>query len=103
MSAGRVSDKLPSVDPVPVKVSGKLPADNDVSMSRVSESSCSSVTAKAFCTRLSKTFDHLPFPNFNVTGREWDSKAKAHLRLQIKTVLTAKEIDITNSDLRKWS
>lgn len=38
-----------------------------------------------------------------MTGKEWDSKAKAHLRLQIKRVFTAKEIDITNSDLRKWS
>ena len=97
LSAGPDSEKLPTADPVPVKVSDKLPADNDMSMSR------SSVTAKVFCARLSKTFDHIPFPNFNVTGKEWDSKAKAHLRLQIKTVFSAKETDISNSDLQKWS
>ena len=64
LSAGPDSEKLPTADPVPVKVSDKLPADNDVSMSR------SFVTAKVFCARLSKTFDHIPFPNFNVIGKE---------------------------------
>ena len=103
LSAGPDSEKLPTADPVPVKVSDKLLADNDVSMSRVSKASRSSVTAKVFCARLSKTFDHIPFPNFNVTGKEWDSKAKADLRLQIKTVFSAKETDITNNDLQKWS
>lgn len=103
LSAGPDSEKLPTADPVPVKVSDKLRADNYVSMSRVSKASGSSVTAKVFCPRLSKTFDHIPFPNFNVTGKEWDSKAKAHLRLQNKTVFSAKETDITNSDLQKWS
>lgn len=100
LPAGPVSDKLPTDDPVPVKVLDKLPADTDVSMSRVSKSSRSSVTAKVFCAGLSKTFGHIPFPNFYVTGEEWASKAKAHLRLQIKTVFTAKESDVTNSDLR---
>ena len=67
-----------SPDTVAVKVSDNLPANNDVSKS---QSSLSFVTAKVFCTRLSKNFVPLPFPNFNVTDKEWDSKAKAHLRL----------------------
>ena len=50
-----------------------------------------------------KNYNHLPFPNFSETGKEWDSKAKAHLRLRIKAVFNAKEIDLTNSDFRRWS
>ena len=56
----------------------------------------SSVTAKVFCARLSKNYNHLPFPNFSETGKEWDSKAKAYLRPRIKAVFNAKEIDLTN-------
>ena len=63
----------------------------------------SSVTAKVFCTRLSKTFDHLPFPNFSETGKDWDSKAKAHLTSQIKAAFSSKQIDLTTRDLRMWS
>ena len=88
----KVSDKPPAADTVPVsdkppvsptahtasdKVSDKPPVDDDVPMSKPVRSS---VTAKVFCTRLSKTYDHLPFPNFSETGKDWDSKAKAHLR-----------------------
>ena len=58
---------------------------------------------KFFGTRLSKTFVHLPFPNFNETGKDWDSKAKAHLRSQIKTASSSKQIDLTTRDLRRWS
>ena len=125
----RVPDKLPTADPVPVEVSDKPPAadmvpasdkppvsptadtasakvsdkppvDDDVPMSKPVRSS---VTAKVFCTRLSKTFDHLPFPNFSETGKDWDSKAKAHLRSQIKTAFSSKQIDLTTRDLRMWS
>ena len=114
-----VSDKLPMADTVPVsdkppvsptadtapakfldKVSDKPPVDDDVPMSKPVHSS---VTANVFCTRLSKTFDHLPFPNFSETGKDWDSKAKAHLRSQIKTAFSSKQIDLTTRDLRMWS
>ena len=107
-----VPDKLPVVDPVsdklpaavdPVKVSDKppdkSPADNDVSMTtstkpRVSKSSRSSVSAKVFCVRLSRFFNPLRFPDFDATGREWDSKAKAHLRLQINTVFNYRDMAV---------
>ena len=58
---------------------------------------------KFFCARFSKNYDLSPFPNYSETGREWASKAKAYLRLQIKTVFNDKEIDLTNSDLRRWT
>ena len=61
----------------------------------------SSLTAKVFCARLSQTFDHLPFPNFSETGKDWDSKA--HLRSEIKTAFSSKQIDLTTRDLRMWS
>ena len=84
-----VSDKppvSPTADTASAKVSDKPPVDDDVPMSKPVRSS---VTAKVFCTRLSKTFDHLPFPNFSETGKDWDSKAKAHLRSQIKTAFSS--------------
>ena len=99
-----VPDKVPVADPVvPVKVSVKPSADKDVSMPRETKTSRTSVTAKVFCARLSKTFNRLPFPNYEVTGKEWDSRAKAHLRVQIRAAFKSKDIDLTNSDLRKWS
>ena len=104
-----VPDKLPVVDPAKVsdKPPDKSPADNDESMTtstkpRVSKSSRSSVSAKVFCARLSKFFNPLRFPDFDATGREWHSKAKAHLRLQIKTVLNGRDIAVNYSDLRTW-
>ena len=109
-----VPDKLPAADPVvSVKVTDKPPdkpavvTDNDVPMTvptkpRVAKSSRTSVSAKVFCARLYKSFGPLKFPDFDVTGKEWDSKAKAHLRLQIKTVFNSKDIAVTNSDLRTW-
>jgi len=90
-------DKLP--DPEPVKVTDK-PTDDDVPMPKPARPT---VTSKVFCVRLSKTFKHLPFPNFSETGEEWDSKAKAHLRAQVKAAFNCKEINLTNRDLRKWT
>ena len=72
-------------------------------MDDVSRPARSFFTAIAFCAPFSKNYDRLPFPNFSETGREWASKAKAHIRLQVKAVLLAKEFDLTNSDLRRWT
>ena len=57
-------DKLP--DPEPVKVTDK-PTNDDVLMPKPARPT---VTAKIFCVRLSKTFTHLPFPNFSESGEE---------------------------------
>ena len=87
------------LDPEPVKVTDK-PPDDDVPMPKPARLA---VTAKVFCVRLSKTFNHVSFPNFSETGEEWDSKAKAHLRGEVKAAFSCKEINLTNRDPRKWS
>ena len=111
----KVADKS-SADSV-VKVSGKSPADSvkvadkspDVPMPasstpRASKSFRPPVTAKMFCARFSKTFQPLEFPDFgDISDKERDSKAKAHLRARIRTVFNSKQMDILSSDLRKWS
>ena len=88
-------DKLPD----PVKVTDKS-TDDDVPMPKPARST---VTAKVFCARFSKTLNLLPFPDFSETGEEWDSKAKAHLRAQVKAAFSCKEINLSNRDLQKWS
>ena len=102
-----VLDKSPA-DPAvadPVKVKDK---SSDVSMPasstpRASKSSRPPVTAKIFCARLSKNFQPLGFPDFgDISDKEKDSKAKAHLRAQIKAVFNCKDMDVLSSDLRKW-
>ena len=112
------SDPEPSPDPVPVptkvsdpradlaavdsvKVSDKQPAD--VCMTTSTKARGSKVSAKMFCTRLAKFFQPLKFPEFDATGKEWDSKAKVHLRLQIKSVFGSKDMAIHNNDIRSWS
>ena len=127
----KVSSKPPDKSPAdPVKVTDKSPVDpvkvtdnsSDVPMPaavldksptpdvpmpasstpRASKSSRSTVTAKIFCARLSKNFQPLAFPNFgDVTDK--DSKAKAHLRAQIKAVFHSKDMDVYSCDIRKWS
>ena len=53
--------------------------------------------------RLSKFFQPLGFPDFgDISDKERDSKAKAHLRAQIKAVFNSKDMDVSSSDLRKW-
>ena len=58
------------------------------------------VTAKMFCARLSKTFQPHGFPDFDdISDKERDSKAKAHLRALIKAVFNSKDIDVISDDL----
>ena len=82
-------DNLP--DPEPSKVTSDVPMP-----ASASKPSRPAVTAKTFCARLSKNFKPLKFPDFG-NASDKDSKAKAHLRTQIK------DMDVLNSDLRKWS
>ena len=84
------------------------PADKDVPMfvpvkPRGPKSSRSLTSAKVFCARVSKLVGPVRFPEFDVTGKEWDSKAKAYLRLQIKTAFSAKDIAVNNNNnLQMW-
>ena len=62
------------------------------------------VTAKYFCTYLNEKFPHTELPSFdNVTGKEWDSRAKAYIRQQIKPMMEPKELSLTNYDVSEWT
>ena len=103
-----VPDKLPAADPEkPRDKTSTVATDDDVPMPAPAKprakSSRAVVTAKVFCARLSKSFNRLKFPDINATGEDWDSKAKVHLRSQVKTVFSSRDIAISNSDLRTWS
>ena len=90
------------MDLVPDKPPTDVPMTT-TTKTRVSKSSCPPVSAKISCDRVSKKLHPLPFPNYDVSGKEWDSKAKTHLRLQVQAVFSAKSMAISKSDLRTWS
>ena len=103
-----VADKVPAADPEkPRDKTSTVATDDDVPMPAPTKprakSSRAVVTAKVFCARLSKSFNPLKFPDINATGKDWDSKAKVHLRSQVKTVFSSRDMAISNSDLRTWS
>lgn len=60
------------------------------------------MSANMFCNHVTRVFGPLDFPELNASGKEWDSKAKAYLRAQVKAAFTSKDIAVTNSDLRSW-
>ena len=94
-----VLEKLPAAVPVP-------PADvlmTSPAKPRVSKSSRPLVSAKVFCDRFIKHFEPLPFPNYDTSSNDWDSKVKADLRAQVKAVFSAKSMAVRNRDLRTWS
>ena len=105
-----VKDKQPDSVPVadPVKPPDKTPAATDVDVPmpaptkpRASKSS-RPLSANMFCNHVSRVFGPLDFPELNASGKEWDSKAIAYLRAQVKATFISKDIAVTNSDLRSW-
>ena len=111
------SDKDPVVDNLPAEpVKPAAATDNDVPMiesktvptktvptkPRASKSSRPLMSANMFCNHVTRVFGPLDFPELNASGKEWDSKAKAYLRAQVKAAFTSKDIAVTNSDLRSW-
>ena len=103
-----VPDKVPAADPEkPPDKTSAVATDDDVPMPAPTKprarSSRAVITAKVFCACLSKSFNPLKFPDINATGTDWDSKAKVHLRFQVKTVFSSRDIAKSNSDLRTWS
>ncbi|XP_015750114.1 PREDICTED: uncharacterized protein LOC107329969 [Acropora digitifera] len=87
---------------VPMIESKTVPAKTVSSKPRVSKSSRPLMSANMFCNHVSRVFGPLDFPELNASGKEWDSKAKAYLRAQVKAAFTCKDIAVTNSDLRSW-
>ena len=103
-----VKDKPPDPVPVadPVKPPDKTPVATDVDVPmpvptkpRGSKSSRQLMSANMFCNHVSRVFGPLDFPELNASGKEWDSKAKAYLRAQVKAAFISKDIAVTNSDL----
>ncbi|XP_067029212.1 uncharacterized protein [Acropora muricata] len=101
-------DKTPVDAPMPAPpVADKTPVSTDVPMPaptkpRGSKSSRPLMSANMFCNHVSRVFRTLEFPEFSATGKEWDSRAKAYLRAQVKAAFISKDIAVTNSDLRSW-
>ena len=74
------------------------------SLSLASPKSFLPVTAKKFCARLSKKFQHVDLPDFDhVTEKEWDTRAKVHIRQQVKLIFESKETGLSVADLRSWT
>ena len=111
------SDKDPVVDNLPAEpVKPAAATDNYVPMiesksvptktvptkPRASKFSRPLMSANMFCNHVTRVFGPLDFPELNASGKEWDSKAKAYLRAQVKAAFTSKDIAVTNSDLRSW-
>ena len=56
-----------------------------------------------FRKRLTGHCSTIELPSFDgVVGKEWDSRAKAYLRQEIKTIFDNKKLGITNRDLATW-
>ena len=84
-----------SVSSVPLTTS----TASTVSVSAPKSQSTRPVSAKTFCTRLSKKFPHADLPDFDqATGTEWDTKAKVYIRQRMKVMFESKA-----ADLRTWT
>ena len=63
-----------------------------------------SVTANVFRKHLAKYYSPVEIPSFdNVTGKEWDSRARAYIRQQIRSIIDDKWLGFTNRDLATWT
>ena len=63
-----------------------------------------SVTANVFRKHLAKYYSPVERPSFdNVTGKEWDSRARAYIRQQIRSIIDDKWLSFTNPDLATWT
>ena len=110
-STSSTTVNVPSVTTVPSTSSATwsttststVSSDSSAS-SKSSKSSRLQVTAKKFCTRLSRNFPHVELPDFDhVTGKEWDTRAKVYIRQKMKLMLESKETNLTTADLRSWT
>ena len=61
------------------------------------------VSREIFLQGLAKYYTTVALPSFdNVTGKEWDTRAKAYIRQQIKIVFEDQRMGITKTDLATW-
>ena len=109
-STSSTTVNVPSVTTVPStsfatwSTTSTSTVSSDSSASSKSSKSSRQVTAKKFCTRLSRNFPHVELPDFDhVTGKEWDTRAKVYIRQKMKLMLESKETNLTTADLRSWT
>ena len=89
-----------------VSTVASVPSTSDASSASVSKSRSPRpvISAKPFRTHLEKNYPPLEIPSFdNVTGREWDSRATAYIKQQVKSMFVDKRIKLTNGDLVTWT
>ncbi|XP_044184967.1 mucin-5AC-like [Acropora millepora] len=61
------------------------------------------VSREIFRQRLAKHCTTVELPSFdNVKGKEWDTRAKAYIRQQVKIIFEDKRIGITKSGFAPW-
>ena len=89
-----------------VSTVASVPSTSDASSASVSKSRSPRpvISAKPFRTHLEKNYPPLEIPSFdNVTGKEWDSRATAYIKQQVKSMFVDKRIKLTNGDLVTWT
>ena len=115
-----ISDKVHAADPVE-PVSDKLPVDpvltpvtataatapfpwTAIKTSGVSIASATKLTPKMYCSRVVKLLPCTEPPDFDkVTGKEWDTRARAYIRHRVETMIQTKEIGLLNKDFITWT
>ena len=89
-----------------VSTVASVPSTSDACSASVSKSRSPRpvISAKSFRTHLEKNYPPLEIPSFdNVTGKEWDSRATAYIKQQVKSMFVDKRIKLTNGDLVTWT
>ena len=89
-----------------VSTVASVPSTSDASSASVSKSKSPRpvISAKSFRTHLEKNYTSFEIPSFdNVTGKEWDSRARAYIKQQVQSMFVDKRIKLTNGDLVTWT
>ena len=89
-----------------VSTVASVPSTSDASSAFVSKSKSPRpvISAKSFRTHLEKNYTSFEIPSFdNVTGKEWDSRARAYIKQQVQSMFVDKRIKLTNGDLVTWT
>ena len=62
------------------------------------------VSGRIFRQRLANHYTSVELPSFdNVTGKEWDSRARAYVRPQVRIIFEDKRIGLTKRDFVSWT